>query len=139
MSNAPKWSPSLMPWLLAASLLLLGAGCDRLSRQTSQESAGADQGASPGAPQVASLAASPSPPAGAPDGAVLFKTHCQACHGEAGTGGMGPALAAAAQRGEGHVRTMIANGSPDRGMPPFAAALTPGEVDAIVQHVGAFK
>ncbi|MDE3243026.1 MAG: c-type cytochrome [Nitrospirota bacterium] len=69
----------------------------------------------------------PAPGGAAARGAALYKQNCLACHGEAGSGGVGPKLAhnpilAQADR----FRTTVSQG---RGaMPPWGAVLRPQEI-----------
>jgi len=77
------------------------------------------------------------PAVAAPDGAKLYAQNCAACHGEAGTGGIGIPLALASFQAtvdDDYLTRTIQYGRPGRVMPAFTQ-LKAGEVDAIVKHL----
>ncbi len=98
--------------------------------------------AAPASP-AATTAAATSPAAGttttsaatAGEGKTLFANRCQACHGLAGAGGMGPKLTDVDKKGDAYVKETILKGRPDKGMPAFEGQLKPSEVDAVVAYV----
>jgi 3-deoxy-7-phosphoheptulonate synthase len=77
----------------------------------------------------AAAAQIPRPPAAA-DGAELFATTCQVCHGQAGIGGVGPALRGAKFTAD-YVRKVLQEGRPGTMMPGFTATMSPGEIGGI--------
>lgn len=73
----------------------------------------------------------------AEQGKALFQQHCAACHGEAGSGGMGLPLskpAVMASLTDDYLRKTIRSGRPGRVMPSFGQ-LSDGEVEAIVTYM----
>lgn len=73
----------------------------------------------------------------APDGKTLFQQNCAACHGEAGTGGIGVPLALPsfqATISDDYLTKTIRHGRPGRVMPSFAQ-LKDDEIGAIVKYV----
>ena len=70
------------------------------------------------------------------DGADLFASNCSACHGSAGEGGLGPALAGGLESFEAveEVARFVSNGVPGR-MPGFETRMTPDQVNAVAQFV----
>jgi mono/diheme cytochrome c family protein len=87
----------------------------------------------------------PTTETGAPDGAALFKAQCTACHGPTGkpdevmVAKLGvkdltsPELRAKAT--PAFVEAQITNGSKNKLMPAFAAALSPEQIKAIAAYV----
>lgn len=78
-----------------------------------------------------------SPPTLAADGAMLYREHCAACHGNTGAGGLGVPLAMRdllAVAEDEYFRRTIRLGRPGRHMPAFSH-LSTGEVDALVAHL----
>ncbi|MDR3393216.1 MAG: c-type cytochrome [Sulfuriferula sp.] len=74
-------------------------------------------------------------------GAGLFERNCAACHGSAGTGGIGVPLALPsfqATISDDYIRKTIRYGRPGRVMPAFTQ-LSPDEVEAIVHYVRAWN
>ena len=69
------------------------------------------------------------------DAAAIYSQKCAGCHGANGGGGMGPALGAVEEKGDDHIRNLIVNGSPEKGMPAFGSQLSEAEVAAMVNHV----
>jgi mono/diheme cytochrome c family protein len=71
-------------------------------------------------------------------GSQVFSAHCAACHGTRGEGELGPRLAGTAERlPSADAAEIVRNG---RGrMPPFAAALTTAEVDAVVAYIRSLR
>jgi polyvinyl alcohol dehydrogenase (cytochrome) len=67
-------------------------------------------------------------------GARLYRTVCASCHGRKGEGGIGPSLVGIEDRMtvDQHVATV--NGGRGSQMPAFQHALTPDEVQAIVEY-----
>lgn len=74
--------------------------------------------------------------AGAPavDGAELFAMTCQVCHGQAGIGGVGPALRGAKFTAD-FVRKTLQDGRPGTMMPGFSATLSAGDIAGIARYV----
>jgi mono/diheme cytochrome c family protein len=73
-------------------------------------------------------------------GERLFATTCVACHGEEGSGGMGPALNSQqflTRQSDEQIRSTIINGGhrPNSAMPAFGDRLTSVELDALVQFI----
>lgn len=66
----------------------------------------------------------------APDGADLYASNCAVCHGDAGQGAVGPALANNANLTDPdfHIRQILRGGNV---MPPFAQSLTDAQIAAI--------
>ena len=81
----------------------------------------------------AAAAQIPRPPAAA-DGAELFATTCQVCHGQAGIGGVGPALRGAKFTAD-YVRKVLQEGRPGTMMPGFTGTMSPGEIGGITRYV----
>ena len=78
-----------------------------------------------------------SPPTLAADGAMLYREHCAACHGNTGAGGLGVPLAMRdllAVAEDEYFRRTIRLGRPGRHMPAFSH-LSTGEVNALVAHL----
>ncbi|MHB1175550.1 MAG: c-type cytochrome [Sulfuriferula sp.] len=76
-----------------------------------------------------------------PDGAALYARNCAACHGSAGTGGIGVPLALPsfqASISDDYLRRTIRIGRPGRVMPSFSN-LKPDEIEAIVGYVRAWN
>jgi len=74
---------------------------------------------------------------GAPDGGQLYRTHCAACHGDKGDGGVGVPLALPAfleTVDDEFLHRTIRLGRPGRVMPAFSK-LSDAQVDAIVDHI----
>ena len=69
------------------------------------------------------------------DAAAIYSQKCAGCHGANGGGGMGPALGAVEEKGDDHIRNLIVNGSPEKGMPAFGSQLSEAEIAAMVNHV----
>lgn len=73
----------------------------------------------------------------APDGAALFSSHCAACHGDKGDGGVGVPLALPSfldSVDDDFLAATIRHGRPGRVMPAFDA-LSDAQVRAIVSHI----
>jgi putative heme-binding domain-containing protein len=68
------------------------------------------------------------------DGAELFATTCQVCHGLAGIGGVGPALRGAKFTTD-FVRKALAEGRPGTMMPQFTATFSPAEIAEVTRYV----
>lgn len=65
-------------------------------------------------------------------GEIFGDVGCSGCHGAAGEGGFGPALAGnSALSSQSHVIGMIMNGFQDHGMPPFADRLDDHQIAAV--------
>jgi len=75
----------------------------------------------------------PRPPASA-GGAELFATTCQVCHGQAGIGGVGPALRGAKFTAD-YVRKVLQDGRPGTMMPGFASTMSAAEIADIARYV----
>ena len=73
---------------------------------------------------------------GVASGADLFTSNCAGCHGPAGEGGVGPALAGGLARFDSieEVVGFVSTGVPGR-MPGFETRLSPEEIDAVVDYV----
>lgn len=81
----------------------------------------------------------PAPVAGAAagpvaDGAELFAMTCQVCHGQAGIGGVGPALRGAKFTNE-FVRKTLQEGRPGTMMPGFSATMPAADIAGIARYV----
>ena len=70
----------------------------------------------------------------AADGAELFAMTCQVCHGQAGIGGVGPALRGTKFTTQ-FVRKALIEGRAGTMMPGFSATLAPREISAIAGYV----
>jgi len=73
-----------------------------------------------------------------PDGAELYAQYCAGCHGARLEGGTSPGLLAPALKhgtDRDSIYKSIAEGSPDFGMPGFAATMNPAEVAALTDYV----
>lgn len=78
--------------------------------------------------------------AGAPavDGAELFAMTCQVCHGQAGIGGVGPALRGAKFTAD-FVRKTLQDGRPGTMMPGFSATLSGSDIAGIARYVATLQ
>lgn len=75
-------------------------------------------------------------------GAALYSTVCAACHADQGQGLIGPNLTdqyAIHPMDDSNVYSIIANGLPEAGMPPWESAFTPEEMGQIVAYVQALR
>jgi putative heme-binding domain-containing protein len=70
----------------------------------------------------------------AADGGELFAMTCQVCHGQAGIGGVGPALRGAKFTTD-FVRKVMVDGRPGTMMPGFSATMSAAEIAAITRYV----
>ena len=68
------------------------------------------------------------------DAKALFATNCAACHGAEGEGGLGPGLRKIEAKGDKYIAERLKNGSPEKGMPPFAH-LKEAEIKALSAYV----
>jgi len=68
------------------------------------------------------------------DGAALFAMTCQVCHGQAGLGGVGPALRGAKFNAQ-FVRKTLIEGRPGTMMPGFSSTLPPRDITEIARYV----
>jgi cytochrome c oxidase cbb3-type subunit III len=71
-------------------------------------------------------------------GRELYSARCVSCHGSAGEGGIGPNLTDRYWLHGGkltQVALTITQGVPDKGMPPWGAALRPEEVSSVVAYL----
>src|SRR6185503_3434998 len=68
------------------------------------------------------------------DGAELFAMTCQVCHGQAGLGGVGPALRGA-KFTTPFVRKTLIEGRPGTMMPGFSSTLPPRDITEIAGYV----
>lgn len=78
----------------------------------------------------------------AKQGGRLFRTNCQACHGETGGGGVGPNLTDAYWLHGGkpeEIAHTITMGVPERGMISWQSMLTPTEVGQLVAYIHSIK
>ncbi|MCK5480421.1 MAG: c-type cytochrome [Gammaproteobacteria bacterium] len=74
---------------------------------------------------------------GAPDGGQLYMTHCAACHGDKGDGGVGVPLALPTfleSVDDVFMHRTIRLGRPGRVMPAFTK-LSDAQIDAIISHI----
>ena len=78
-------------------------------------------------------AQTPRRPAAA-DGAELFATTCQVCHGQAGIGGVGPALRGAKFTAD-YVRKVLQEGRPGTMMPGFTSTMSASEIGDVTRYV----
>jgi putative heme-binding domain-containing protein len=73
-----------------------------------------------------------------PAGVELFATTCKVCHGEAGIGGVGPAL-----RGDkftrAYVRRAMSEGRPGSMMPEFTKTFTATQMNAVAEYVAVLQ
>ena len=69
------------------------------------------------------------------DAKSIYSQKCAGCHGANGGGGMGPALTNIEAKGDEHIRNLIVNGSPAKGMPAFGSQLSEDETSALVSYV----
>jgi mono/diheme cytochrome c family protein len=86
---------------------------------------------------------------GKADGAAVYVEACARCHGRAGVPPPEmvlqlrvPDLTSGefhARMSDADIRVQIERGSPPKGMPGFAGALTGEQIDALVAHIRAFK
>lgn len=74
----------------------------------------------------------------AADGAELFAMTCQVCHGQAGIGGVGPALRGARFTSD-FVRKVLLDGRPGTMMPGFSATMSAAEIAGIARYVVALQ
>ena len=78
--------------------------------------------------------ADPAPAGRRPDGAELFATTCQVCHGQAGIGGVGPALRGAKFTAD-YVRKVLQDGRPGTMMPGFTGTMSAAEIADVTRYV----
>ncbi len=67
-------------------------------------------------------------------GAELFATTCQVCHGQAGIGGVGPALRGAKFTAD-YVRKVLQDGRPGTMMPGFTSTMSVAEIADVTRYV----
>jgi putative heme-binding domain-containing protein len=86
--------------------------------------------------QGARRTGAPAAPTGgaASEGAELFAMTCQVCHGQAGLGGVGPALRGA-KFTNAFVRKVLIEGRPGTMMPGFSSTLPPRDITEIARYV----
>ena len=72
------------------------------------------------------------------EGAELFATTCQICHGEAGVGNSAPSLHGT-KFTSGYVRQAMSEGRPGTMMPRFTGVFTTREIDAVAQYVASLQ
>jgi mono/diheme cytochrome c family protein len=68
-------------------------------------------------------------------GSQIFASHCSACHGDRGQGGIGPRLAGSVATKYPNVAdetAVVTNGR--GGMPAWGTTLSPAEIDAVVSY-----
>jgi cytochrome c oxidase cbb3-type subunit 3 len=75
-------------------------------------------------------------------GQTLFKTHCQACHGQDATGGIGPNLMNAPsvhnpRKLKGVTQAIISQGRTSLGMPAFGSQLSTTQINDITAYLEA--
>ena len=124
--------------ILALGLALPLAGCKETAQSRGDDRPGAT--AAPMAmasPTSSSALASAAAPASLDPavGANIYHNRCEACHGGAGQGGMGPALGATDKQGHAAVVKIIADGRADKGMPGWEGMLSPDEIEAVAAFV----
>ena len=86
---------------------------------------------------AASPALAAKAPAKAPakfDAKAYFASNCAGCHGAKGEGTMAPNLQKVEAKGDKFIAHRITNGSPEKGMPPFAQ-LSAAELKALTAYV----
>jgi putative heme-binding domain-containing protein len=71
-------------------------------------------------------------------GARLFTQTCRVCHGEAGIGGVGPALRGARFTAE-HVRARMSESRPGSMMPQFSRTFSSTELDQVAAYVSSLQ
>ena len=90
------------------------------------------------APSAAQGPANAAPSGASQPGAELFATTCRVCHGEAGIGGVGPAL-----RGtkftRPYVRRAMAEGRPGSMMPEFTKTFTAAQMNDVASYVASLQ
>jgi putative heme-binding domain-containing protein len=84
-------------------------------------------------PGAAKTAATPQHP-----GAELFRTTCRVCHGEAGIGGVGPALRGA-KFTRPYVRRAMSDGRPGSMMPEFTKTFTTAQMNDVAAYVAGLQ
>jgi mono/diheme cytochrome c family protein len=77
-------------------------------------------------------------------GQSIFSATCSACHGENGSGGIGPAINSQqflTRKSDEQIRTAIVNGGrrPGSLMPAFGDRMTSVEIDALVKFIRAWE
>ena len=115
--------------LAAVMSLALLTGCP------SGEGEQTGSAASPAAETTTETAAASPAAAGGVDAKAIFSQKCAGCHGATGGGGMGPALGSVEAKGDEHIKKLIVEGSPTKGMPAFGPQLNAEEIDALVAYV----
>ena len=71
-------------------------------------------------------------------GAELFARTCKVCHGEAGIGGVGPALRSA-KFTRAYVRRAMSEGRPGSMMPEFTRTFTATQMNAVAEYVATLQ
>jgi putative heme-binding domain-containing protein len=118
------------PWWVngsAAALLLAAVWCLRSTADVALLAAGQTTAKSSDAKRPT-----------AERGAELFKTTCKVCHGEAGIGGVGPALRGA-KFTKGYVHTAMSEGRPGTMMPTFAKTFSATQIDDVASYVASLQ
>jgi putative heme-binding domain-containing protein len=73
-----------------------------------------------------------------PVGSELFRTTCRVCHGEAGIGGVGPALRGA-RFTRPYVRRAMSEGRPGSMMPEFTKTFTTTQMNEVAAYVASLQ
>ena len=85
------------------------------------------------------LAATAAEAAPASTAQQLFQNNCAVCHGANLEGGIGPTLLQHrwlhGEPTRANLQRVIKNGVPDKGMPPWSAALNPAEIERLADYV----
>jgi cytochrome c oxidase cbb3-type subunit 3 len=75
-------------------------------------------------------------------GKATYATNCASCHGPAGGGIIGPNLTDDYWIHGGslaEIRTVVADGVLDKGMPPWNKLLKPDQVNAVVAYISTLR
>jgi putative heme-binding domain-containing protein len=100
--------------------------------------AGVTAAPAPGAQAAADSKAAPPGNAAHDRGAELFRTTCRVCHGEAGIGGVGPALRGA-KFTRPYVRRAMSEGRPGTMMPEFTKTFTATQMTDVAAYVASLQ
>jgi putative heme-binding domain-containing protein len=94
--------------------------------------------AAPQTPPPSAPSSSSASKSGADRGAELFKTTCKVCHGEAGIGGVGPALRGS-KFTRGYVHKTMSEGRPGTMMPTFAKTFSATQINDVASYVASLQ
>jgi len=89
-------------------------------------------------PATPAASAGRSPGSPTDRGAELFKTTCKVCHGEAGIGGVGPALRGA-KFTRPYVHKAMSEGRPGTMMPQFSKTFTATQITDVATYVASLQ